>query len=256
MNSERVDFHAHRPTSRGVWGLREYVASDYLQTMDRAGVGQSVILPLDGLVYGHGKTNDEVAAWCAQSPERLIPFATVDARKPDAAAEARRCVQELGVRGFKFHPWMQGFYPLDREWLALFEVVAELGVPALFHDGTPPDSTPLQIAQVAKEIPGLQVILGHGGLHDLWLEAIAAVDVADTVHLCMTSLPALAMQEIVRAVPAERLLFGADGGCGAEAWQPYVVDRWRAFDDLDLTEEYRTAITRDNPALLLGGERP
>lgn len=247
-----TDFHVHRPTTRGVWGNRDYTASAYAHTMDAAGVDRAVVLPLDGLVYGPGATNDEVASWCAELPDRLLPFGTADARQAGALDEMTRCVEELGMLGFKFHPWMQGFYVLDPTWRPLFERARDLAVPVLLHDGTPPDSAPLQVAQLALEVPGLNVVLGHGGLHDYWQEAIEAARLSPNVHIAMTSLPYGAMQRMVDAVPASQLLFGSDGGCGPDPFQPYVLDRWQTFGDLRMDAATRSAITVDNPHALLG----
>ncbi|MBO0876495.1 MAG: amidohydrolase family protein, partial [Pseudonocardia sp.] len=59
--------------------------------------------------------NEEVADSCARHPDVLIPFASIDPWRGEAAVRAaRRLVAEHGVRGFKFHPSMQGFYPNDR----------------------------------------------------------------------------------------------------------------------------------------------
>src|SRR5690606_25783832 len=56
--------------------------------------------------------NEEVAESCAEHPDVLIPFASVDPWKGRAGARrARRLVEEHGVRGFKFHPSVQGFAP-------------------------------------------------------------------------------------------------------------------------------------------------
>ena len=49
--------------------------------------------------------------------------------------EARRLIEEYGVRGFKFHPSTQGFYPNDRKAYPLYEVIAARQLPALFHTG-------------------------------------------------------------------------------------------------------------------------
>src|SRR5207253_1613349 len=60
-------------------------------------------------------------------------------RTPSARArgveEARHLIAEHGVRGFKFHPTMQAFFPNDRAVYPLYEAIAEAGLPALFHSG-------------------------------------------------------------------------------------------------------------------------
>jgi len=86
---------------------------------------------------GHRRiSNEEVAASCAAHADVLIPFASVDPWKGRAGVrEARRLVAEHGVRGFKFHPSVQGIAPDDRVAYPLYEAIEEMGVPALFHTG-------------------------------------------------------------------------------------------------------------------------
>jgi len=49
----------------------------------------------------------------------MIPFASIDPAKGRLGArEARRLVREFGVKGFKFHPTMQGFYPMTGSGLS------------------------------------------------------------------------------------------------------------------------------------------
>src|ERR1700734_4177882 len=81
-------------------------------------------------------SNEEMAALAAEHSDVLIPFASIDPAKGKAGArEARRLVRNFGIRGFKFHPSMQGFYPNDRSAYVLYEAIAEAGLPALFHTG-------------------------------------------------------------------------------------------------------------------------
>jgi predicted TIM-barrel fold metal-dependent hydrolase len=56
-------------------------------------------------------------------------------RGPAAVEQATRLVIEHGVRGFKFHPSVQGFAPDDPTLRPLRARIVELRVPALFHTG-------------------------------------------------------------------------------------------------------------------------
>lgn len=57
--------------------------------------------------------NEEVINICAENSDILIPFASIDPHKGGAGVrEARRLLREFGVKGFKFHPTMQGFFPI------------------------------------------------------------------------------------------------------------------------------------------------
>jgi len=81
-------------------------------------------------------SNEEVAESAAEHADICIPFASIDpARGKMGVREARRLIKDFGVKGFKFHPIIQGFYPNDPDVYPLYEVIAEAGLPALFHTG-------------------------------------------------------------------------------------------------------------------------
>ena len=79
------------------------------------------------------------------------------------------------MRGFKFHPNIQAFWPNDRAFYPLYEVIAEAGLIALFHSGTTgigagmpggggvrlKYSNPMAVDDVAADFPELDIILAH-----------------------------------------------------------------------------------------------
>jgi predicted TIM-barrel fold metal-dependent hydrolase len=240
-----IDFHVHQPAGAA------YGPEDYLATMDALGIDVSVVFTYEGLLRPSAAANDSLAAWVAPALARLVAFATVDPRHPAACEEIERCVGEHGMRGVKLHPWLQGFSAHEAGLGAVCDTASGLGIPILFHDGTPPFSTPLQLAALARRHPETSIVLGHGGLHDLWREAIEAVMTTDNVHLCMSGTPGYAMRAIVARCPLERLLFGTDAGLRPEPMQRYAVLRIRQLDELGLDETQREAILVTNPRRLL-----
>jgi predicted TIM-barrel fold metal-dependent hydrolase len=240
-----IDFHVHQPRAAA------YGAEEYVRVMDELGVDVSVVFTYEGLLHPSPAANDSLAAFVAAAPGRLVAFATVDPRDPGAAAEVERCVSGHGMRGVKLHPWLQGFPAHEPGLDPVCEAAAALGVPILFHDGTPPFSTPLQLASLARRHPRTTVVLGHGGLHDLWREAIAAVQTTPNVHLCMCATPVYAMRAIVQRCPLDRLLFGTDAGLRPEPRQRYAELRIRQLGTLGLEPSALTAILVENPRRLL-----
>ena len=120
--------------------------------------------------------NEEVAEAAAASGGVLIPFASIDPFRGKAGvAQARALVERYGVKGFKFHPNIQGFFPNDTMAYGLYEAIEELGAIALFHTGQTgigagvpggggirlKYSNPLHIDDVAADFPGLRIILAH-----------------------------------------------------------------------------------------------
>src|SRR5215467_14363196 len=80
--------------------------------------------------------NEEVAEVAAENADVLIPFASIDPAKGKMGVrEARHLIGQFGVKGFKFHPSVQEFYPNDRKAYPLYEAIAEAGLPAVFHTG-------------------------------------------------------------------------------------------------------------------------
>ena len=132
--------------------------------------------------------NDAIAAMVRQAPDRFAGLATLPMQDPDASvAELRRCVQELGMRGAQVGPHIEGV-PLDDPSLRpVLRTAAELGVPLVVHPyyvGSSPDlddfyltnlqGNPWQTAVCASrlifsgvldELPGLDIVLVHGGGH-------------------------------------------------------------------------------------------
>lgn len=247
----RIDSHVHMPSQNGIWGIPFFESHKYLDFMDEINVDRSVILPLDGLFLDPVTSNNELHNWCSRDTTRLIPFFTFEPRDKRAKDEIRRCYEELGMKGVKLHTWLQGFRPTEDCFIPLAEYLAELGLPVLFHDGTPPYSTPLQIAELARMIPELHIILGHGGLYDFAQEAIIAANKYPNISISMTSLPTHHMKALIKNVSSKQLMFGSDGGLNSLEKHSYVKLRWEMFDSLDITESLRTEILSVNPERLI-----
>ena len=59
--------------------------------------------------------NEEIAEAARNNADMMIAFASIDPHKGKMGArEAERLIAEEGVKGFKFHPTVQGFHPYDR----------------------------------------------------------------------------------------------------------------------------------------------
>ncbi len=120
--------------------------------------------------------NEEVAEAARDNRDIMIPFASIDPHKGKLGAqEARRLIEDYGVRGFKFHPPMQDFNPSDRMAYPIYEVIAEYGLPAIFHTGHSGIGTgmrggggirlkygqPILVDDVAVDFPDMKIILAH-----------------------------------------------------------------------------------------------
>lgn len=123
-------------------------------------------------------SNEEVAQLAKDNGDVVIPFASIDPYKGKLGArEAIDLIENWGVKGFKFHPPMQNYDPSDRMAYPLYEVIAEYGLPAIFHTGHSGMGTglkggggiklkygqPILVDEVAADFPDMKVILAHPG---------------------------------------------------------------------------------------------
>jgi uncharacterized protein len=208
--------------------------------------------------------NEEVAQAGADFPDVIIPFASIDpARGRAGARQARRLVGEHGVRGFKFHPSVQAFFPNDRSAYALYEAIEELGVPAVFHTGQTgigagapggggirlKYSNPMLIDDVAADFPGLTIILAHPSFP--WQdEALAVATHKPGVHIDLSGWsPKYFPPQLVQyanTLLQDKVMFGSD-------YPLLTPDRWLAdFAQLPIKPGVRDKILKHNAARLLG----
>ncbi|WAL74726.1 amidohydrolase family protein [Kitasatospora sp. YST-16] len=225
-----------------------------------------VIFPVDAeaATGAPAVPNEEVAEVAAANPDVLIPFASIDPAKGRfGAREARRLVERFGVRGFKFHPSVQGFFPNDRAAYPMYEAIEELGVPALFHTGQTgigagapggagirlKYSNPLLIDDVAADFPGLPIIMAHPSFP--WQdEALAVATHKPLVHIDLSGWsPKYFPPQLVQytnTLLKDKMLFGSD-------FPMITPDRWLAdFEKLDIKPEVRPKVLKGNAARLLG----
>ena len=278
---EAIDVHVHAEVGRaGEDGLRpewrdaasKYFGDHSLPTVEdvaryyRERRLAAVVFTVDAeTVTGRPAVpNEEIAEVAAANADVLIPFASIDPNKGKwAVEEARRLIRDHGVRGFKFHPSVQAFYPNDRAFYALYEVVAEAGLPTLFHtghsgigSGLPGGggirlkySNPMYVDDVAVDFPELTIVLAHPSFP--WQdEAISVALHKQQVYIDLSGWsPKYFPPQLVRyanTLLRDRVLFGSD--------YPLITpDRWLAdFAEADFKDEVRPLILKQNAARLLG----
>ena len=219
---------------------------------DEAGMGRARI------------SNDEVLAAAAANPDALIPFASIDPHKGKLGVrEAKRLIAEYpALRGFKFHPNTQAFWPNDRAHYPLYEVIEQAGKIALFHTGQTgigagmrggggvrlKYSNPMAVDDVAADFPDLDIILAHPSFP--WQEeALAVATHKPNVYIDLSGWSPKYFPEIliryVNTLLRDKMLFGSD-------FPLLTPDRWLAdFERLAIRDEVRPLVLKENAARLL-----
>ncbi len=226
----------------------------------------AVIFPVDAeRETGYRRfSNDEVLEQVGRNSDILIPFASIDPWKGKMAVrEARRLIEEHGIKGFKFHPTMQGFFPNDRMAYPFYELLAEHGCIGLFHTGQTgvgsgmpggngmrlKYSRPMYLDDVAVDFPDMKIIMAHPSFP--WQEeALSVAQHKPNVYIDLSGWSPKYFPEILvrycNSILKKKVLFGSD-------WPMITPERWLSdFEKIAIKDHLREDIIKNNAARLLG----
>ena len=223
-----------------------------------------VVFTVDGEKgASRGVTNEEVADLAHQHGDVAIPFASINPHRGKAGVEqARRLIKDFRVKGFKFHPSVQEFFPNDRLAYPLYELIAEAKVPALFHTGQTgvgagtrggggirlKYSNPLHLDDAAADFPDMPIVLAHPSFP--WQEeALSVATHKPQVYIDLSGwspkyFPPILIQ-YANTLLKDKILFGSD-------YPVISPEKWmEEFAKLPIKPEVRPLIMKENAARLL-----
>jgi uncharacterized protein len=223
-----------------------------------------VVFMVDGQKGASRKiTNEEIAELAHKEGDVAIPFASINPhRGKEGVDQARRLIKDYRVKGFKFHPSVQDFFPDDRIAYPLYEVIAEAKLPALFHSGQTgvgagtrggggirlKYSNPLHLDDVAADFPDMPIIIAHPSFP--WQEeALSVATHKPQVYIDLSGwspkyFPPILVQ-YANTLLKDRILFGSD-------YPVISPERWiEEFEKLNIKPEVRPLIMKHNAAKLL-----
>jgi uncharacterized protein len=214
---------------------------------------------------GARNTNDHVLDLTGKYSDAFAGIlASLDTHAADldgVAAYAKELIKNPRVKGFKFHPPDQGFYPSDRRYYGIWEVLQAGSKPVMFHVGftvlganTDGGSgigldygRPIHLDTVAKDFPRMKIIAAHPGWP--WEEELIGIVThkknvyVDTSGYLAEQLPEMFLKAI-RGRLQDKALFGTDF--------PYVdlEKALMSFDKLDLKDTTKEKILLSNAKTL------
>jgi len=207
--------------------------------------------------------NEEIAEAASKNADMMICFASIDPHKGKMGArEARRLIDEHGVKGFKFHPTAQGFLPCDKMAWPIYEVIAEHKLPAIFHSGHTgigagmrgggglrlQNSNPMLLEDVAIDFPDIDIVVAHPSWP--WQdEALSLALHKPNVWIDLSGWsPKYFPPQLVQyanTLLKDRVLFGSD-------FPLITPDRWlKDFDQAPFKPKVKPLILKDNAMRLL-----
>jgi predicted TIM-barrel fold metal-dependent hydrolase len=222
-----------------------------LAQMDEAGIAQGVLFAcIAPILYS---SNEYVGELCCRHPDRFIGFASVHPRMWNPAAKLEAAVKRFNLRGVKFHPPLQDFFPNDRRMFPVYKKAIDLNLPVVFHVGTTPfgsmvklaQANPLLLDEVANRFPRLKIVLTHLGT--LWHnESFMVAEKHPNVYLdtaaYLYEIRDLLTPDLVRRVGVEKFIFGTDYPMPSEGKPHRMKDFVDCVNALNLSAEIKENI--------------
>lgn len=180
---------------------------------------------------GTRNTNEYVIDLVARYPDVFVGvLAALDmdgANLNEVAKYAEDLLKIPAVKGFKFHPPDQGFYPSDRKYHGIWEVLQAGNKPVMFHVGFTvlgantdggkgialDYGRPIHLDTLARNFPRMNIVAAHPGWP--WQEELLAVLThkknvyVDTSGYLAEQLPEI-FQRAIRGRLQDKALFGTD----------------------------------------------
>ena len=239
---QAIDVHVH-PSTRGLdkhaCGYFKRDLNDVPRTEDKFAdlfVQQDIKALLIGwhpstVQEGIRNSNEYVIELAGKYPDAFAGIlASLDTSAPnldDVAVYAQDLLKNPTVKGFKFHPPDQGFYPSDRKYYEVWEVLQAGSKPVMFHVGftvlganTDGGSgigldygRPIHLDTLARDFPRMKIIAAHPGWP--WQEELIGVLThkknvsVDTSGYLAEQLPEIFLRAI-RGRLQDKALFGTD----------------------------------------------
>ena len=205
-----------------------------------------------------------------QSP--IMGFGTIHPKFEGYRDEIWR-MKELGIRGVKFQPTFQEFYPDDERMFPIYEEIIKAGLIILFHAGDEIKpvpliySTPERLARVLDAMQSeidnynyrvqiesnsqgpVKIVAAHLGGYRMWdqvEEHLLGRDLYFDASYVFGHLDLACAIQTIRSHGIDRILFGSDF--------PFARQREdiQAIQQLDITQEEKEKILSENASRLLG----
>lgn len=244
--------------SIGFSGRKTQPLEEIVEELDKYGVEKAVILGRDAeTTYQWKGSNDGVANFVNQYPDKFIGFAGLDPHKGMAAIhELKRAVNELGLKGASIDPYLAQIYVNDAKYYPIYAKCCELDIPivmttgpATFVPGAVIDHVaPRYIDFVARDFPELTIIISHGCYP--WVnEMIMVAQRNQNVYFEMSEYEFFPMSEAyiqaANTIIPDKLLFASA--------HPFVdfKDALEGYEKLPFTDEVRQRVMYQNAARIL-----
>ncbi len=185
-----------------------------LDSMQQSGVQVSVQVP----VATRADQVESINSYAIKvSDQRIISFGALHPKYLHFKEEIAR-LKASGIKGVKFHPEYQDFFPDDKVMFPVYEELAKARLITFFHAGRDiafenVHGTPARFARLIAAFPGLKLVLAHMGGFEMWEEALEEIigkDVYIDTSFAMDYMSSHAFLQLIERHDPDLILFGTD----------------------------------------------
>lgn len=159
-----VDCHTHISFKADESALSEHLTAS--ETVDAC-----IVLATAEAGVPSSEVNEKLSDYVGKYKEKMIGFGVVDPTKDSVNAKSVAAMTEKsGLNGAVVYCSACGFHPAHSRAMRFYESAEELGLPVFFHNFVSGGSQsfleysqPLFLDEVAREFPGLKIIIGNMG---------------------------------------------------------------------------------------------
>lgn len=250
-----IDIHTHAFPDKVAEKAIESLETDYqtkafsdgtvsglLSHMRKSGVDISIVLA----VSTAARQVSSINTWIADLPQlnkklapdanalknRIIGFGTIHPEFEDYRDEIKR-MKEFGIKGVKFQPSFQRFYPDDERMFPVYEELIKAGIIILFHCGDEIEpvkgiySTPDRIARMLDAMKNdidnynyrvqgtdtIKIVAAHFGGFRMWNEVeehLLGRNIYFDASYVFGHMDSARILRFIKSHGANRILFGSD----------------------------------------------
>ncbi len=218
----------------------------------KVGVTHSIINSVATTPKQVSSINRFIAQEVELHPDIFTGLGTLHPQSDDLKRDIKELV-DLGLKGVKLHPEIQGFSLWDERCHEIYKLCLEYNLPILLHTGDNryDFSNPDILSKVLKAYPDLTIIGAHLGGYTVWEDAVKVLPKRyDNFYIdCSSSLMFLTPEratEIIREYGADHVLWGTD----YPMWG--YEEEMERFSLLGLTDGEREQIFCKNAQKLFG----